>query len=54
MNEHVMETVELPTWFCCRCQHRWIPRKLTHPKQCPNCTSAYWDTPKVSEPKVSE
>ena len=52
-----METIEqitLPQWYCCRCEHHWIPRKLSHPKRCPHCTSAYWDTPKLEESETPE
>ena len=50
-----LEQITLPSWYCCRCQHRWIPRKLDHPKRCPSCTSAYWDIPKQErELKASE
>ena len=31
---------------CERCGHTWVPRKAEI-RICPNCKSAYWDTPKV-------
>jgi hypothetical protein len=33
-----------PTHECLRCGNRWTGR-TAHPKTCPLCHSAYWDTP---------
>ena len=44
--------VPLLEYDCCRCQHRWYPRKPSYPKRCPSCTSAYWDTPTKREMKT--
>jgi hypothetical protein len=38
------EELRLPTCFCRRCQHRWIPR-IRDPVQCPRCKSARWREP---------
>ena len=31
---------------CMRCHHRWVPRQARPPRQCPNCHSPYWQTPR--------
>lgn len=28
---------------CKRCGHRWMPRKIELPTQCPRCKSYYWN-----------
>ncbi len=35
----------VPSLNCLRCGHTWIPRQ-PNVRVCPNCTSAYWDTPR--------
>ena len=47
----LQEDIPLIEYDCCRCKHRWIPRKHSYPKRCPGCTSAYWDTPTKKEMK---
>ncbi len=45
-----MPKVLLEGYQCYRCKHKWRPRKFESknlPKVCPNCKSAYWNTPKV-------
>lgn len=32
---------------CNRCEHIWRPRYATLPKNCPKCTSPYWNKPRV-------
>ncbi len=41
--------IALEEYECCRCSHRWYPRKQSYPKRCPHCTSAYWDRPTQRE-----
>jgi predicted Zn-ribbon and HTH transcriptional regulator len=38
--------IKLPTLKCLRCGHSWIPRRPVLPKNCPKCTSRYWNIPK--------
>lgn len=42
----MINVVTIHEYDCTRCGHRWIPRKQSYPKRCPNCTSAYWDVPR--------
>jgi len=37
--------VEVQTLTCLRCGHKWTPRQA-EVRICPNCKSAYWDTPR--------
>ncbi len=41
----------LQVYECIRCEHQWVPRKLTKPKRCPKCKNP-WDKPRAhkSEP----
>lgn len=32
---------------CLRCEYIWRPRYATLPKNCPKCTSPYWNKPRV-------
>ena len=41
-----MTIIELPTYTCTRCGHRWVPRTL-NPRHCARCNSPYWDKPRV-------
>lgn len=41
--------IEVEGYKCLRCNHEWIPKKKEYPKVCPNCHSAYWDTPKKNK-----
>jgi len=37
--------LELKELTCCRCGHKWIPRK-PEIVACPKCRSPYWNRPK--------
>lgn len=37
--------IELPTYTCLRCGHRWVPR-IPKPRHCARCNSPYWDRPR--------
>ncbi len=41
-----MRMIQLPTFCCRRCSHRWVPRKPTVPVICPSCKSPYWNQPR--------
>lgn len=41
--------IDLRDLTCCRCSHRWIPRKV-EVRVCPRCHSPYWDTKKRAAP----
>ena len=36
---------------CNRCNHKWLRRTLTEPKQCPACRSKFWNKPRVRKVK---
>ena len=50
-------TIKVEGYRCERCGHEWVPRqarnlpptkdgkKAPKPRLCPNCKSAWWDTP---------
>ncbi|MBM3254223.1 MAG: hypothetical protein FJZ16_08220 [Candidatus Omnitrophica bacterium] len=37
---------EITVRECMRCHHRWVPRQARPPRQCPECHSPYWQTPR--------
>jgi len=52
--KHIIKK-EVNAFRCLRCSHEWIPRVSMEeligeikniPRICPNCKSAYWDTPR--------
>lgn len=43
----------VPGFQCERCEHKWQPRGKTRPRVCPNCKSAYWDTPRKDAKRPS-
>ena len=49
-------TLNLPNLECNRCGHKWVPRKVTLPKNCPNpkCKSPYWNKPRKYQTNVKE
>jgi NAD-dependent SIR2 family protein deacetylase len=52
--EH-MSGVTVNGFRCLRCNHTWIPRKLSpeprsEPKTCPRCHSPYWNVQYIREP----
>jgi len=36
---------------CLRCLWNWAQRGIEHPRRCPKCGSAYWDTKRRKEIK---
>lgn len=38
------------TRTCTRCGHTWIARRPNPPKQCPHCTTPYWNVPRRATP----
>ena len=36
---------------CLRCGWTWVKR-IDNPRVCPNCISAYWDTPRINKIKI--
>jgi len=42
-DKNILESVTL---HCLRCDHIWIRRKATPPKNCPKCISPYWNKPR--------
>lgn len=41
---YISMKIEINQLECKRCGHKWTPRK-TDVRLCPNCKSAWWDTP---------
>ena len=39
--------------MCLRCFHKWIPRQ-GEVRQCPQCKSVWWDTPKIKEYELKD
>ena len=37
-----MRLPSLPSVYCRRCGHSWVPRK-SDVRRCPGCGSPYWD-----------
>jgi len=37
---------EIAVRECMRCHHRWVPRQMRPPRQCPECHSPYWQMPR--------
>jgi Zn finger protein HypA/HybF involved in hydrogenase expression len=37
---------------CQKCHHKWLPRKLDV-RYCPECQTAYWDTPRDDVNKLA-
>lgn len=44
-----MEQSIIKQYHCLRCDHKWLPRKLERPRQCPKCKSAWWDIQKENK-----
>jgi uncharacterized OB-fold protein len=38
----------LPTIYCKRCGHIWIPKTNQPPKVCPKCKNPNWNKQKIS------
>jgi len=45
--------VELPQVTCTRCNYTWAPR-VPEPRNCPNCSSSYWDRERVYQKRVKQ
>jgi predicted Zn-ribbon and HTH transcriptional regulator len=40
----MQETIQIKQYTCNRCGHKWIPRQIILPKNCPKCMNSYWNT----------
>jgi G:T-mismatch repair DNA endonuclease (very short patch repair protein) len=49
-----MNDINLPTLFCKRCFHKWIPRANKLPDVCPRCNSPYWNKERRQNMKKRE
>lgn len=43
-NNGMSTETEIAVCECMRCHHRWVPRQMRPPQQCPECHSPYWQT----------
>jgi predicted Zn-ribbon and HTH transcriptional regulator len=41
--------IEIISYKCDRCGHRWIPREKEKPTICPKCKSPYWNKPRKNK-----